>query len=102
MSWLSRNAEISLVIAGDSLSTAITSRSMFPLLRSHTQKIICIQHILIVEALLTLTLPWALRLAQRFPVLLRIPVRLIGIGFRPGQERTREVRVPVDTSAAAD
>lgn len=49
-----------------------------------------------------LSLPWVLRLSQRFPVLRRIPARLIGIGFRPEHVRTPEVRLPVDTSIAAD
>jgi 2-polyprenyl-6-methoxyphenol hydroxylase-like FAD-dependent oxidoreductase len=33
-------------------------------------------------------LPWPLRLAQRFPVLQRIPARLVGIGVRPEHIRT--------------
>jgi 2-polyprenyl-6-methoxyphenol hydroxylase-like FAD-dependent oxidoreductase len=35
-----------------------------------------------------LGLPWPLRLVRRFPVLTRIPARLIGIGFRPEHIRT--------------
>ncbi len=30
-----------------------------------------------------LKLPWALRMLRDFPVLRRIPARLIGMGFRP-------------------
>jgi 2-polyprenyl-6-methoxyphenol hydroxylase-like FAD-dependent oxidoreductase len=32
--------------------------------------------------------PWIVALAQRFPVLQRIPARLIGVGFRPEHVRT--------------
>jgi 2-polyprenyl-6-methoxyphenol hydroxylase-like FAD-dependent oxidoreductase len=35
-----------------------------------------------------LTLPWPFRLMQRWPVLRRIPARLIGMGFRPEHVRT--------------
>lgn len=36
--------------------------------------------------------PWPLRLIARFPILRRIPARLIGIGFRPEHVRTSAVR----------
>jgi hypothetical protein len=35
--------------------------------------------------------PWFLRLFKRFPVLRRIPARLIGIGVRPEHVRTLDV-----------
>jgi 2-polyprenyl-6-methoxyphenol hydroxylase-like FAD-dependent oxidoreductase len=38
------------------------------------------------------SLPWQLRLLKRWPILRRIPARLIGIGFRPEHVRTPEVR----------
>jgi 2-polyprenyl-6-methoxyphenol hydroxylase-like FAD-dependent oxidoreductase len=38
-----------------------------------------------------LSLPWALRLVRRFPILRRIPARFIGIGFRPEHVRTPRV-----------
>ncbi len=38
-----------------------------------------------------LALPWPLRLLRRFPILARIPARLIGIGFRPEHVRTPDV-----------
>ena len=49
-----------------------------------------------------LSLPWPLKLAQRFPVLRRIPARVIGIGFRPEHVNTVAARVAVDSSIAAD
>lgn len=36
--------------------------------------------------------PWPLRLIARFPILRRIPARLIGMGFRPEHVRTSVVR----------
>jgi 2-polyprenyl-6-methoxyphenol hydroxylase-like FAD-dependent oxidoreductase len=36
--------------------------------------------------------PWPLRLIARFPILRRIPARLIGIGFRPEHVQTSAVR----------
>jgi 2-polyprenyl-6-methoxyphenol hydroxylase-like FAD-dependent oxidoreductase len=38
-----------------------------------------------------LALPWPLRLLRRFPVLSRIPARLIGLGFRPEHVKTPDV-----------
>jgi 2-polyprenyl-6-methoxyphenol hydroxylase-like FAD-dependent oxidoreductase len=37
--------------------------------------------------------PWLLRLAQRWPVLQRIPARIVGIGFRPEHIQTPDVTV---------
>jgi 2-polyprenyl-6-methoxyphenol hydroxylase-like FAD-dependent oxidoreductase len=41
-----------------------------------------------------LTLPWQLRLLRRFPILRRIPARLVGIGFRPEHIKTKDVFGP--------
>ena len=38
----------------------------------------------------TVSAPWPLRLFNRFPVLRRLPARLIGMGFRPEHVRTAE------------
>jgi 2-polyprenyl-6-methoxyphenol hydroxylase-like FAD-dependent oxidoreductase len=37
-----------------------------------------------------MTLPWVLKLFQRWPFLRRIPARLIGIGIRPEHVKTRD------------
>jgi 2-polyprenyl-6-methoxyphenol hydroxylase-like FAD-dependent oxidoreductase len=37
-----------------------------------------------------LTLPWPLRLLRRWPVLRRLPARIIGLGFRPEHVQTSE------------
>src|SRR5438874_9730250 len=39
-----------------------------------------------------LTLPWPLKLLRRWPILRRIPARVIGIGFRPEHVKTPEVQ----------
>jgi 2-polyprenyl-6-methoxyphenol hydroxylase-like FAD-dependent oxidoreductase len=38
-----------------------------------------------------LSLPWPLRLVRRFPILSRIPARVIGMGFRPEHIQTPDV-----------
>jgi 2-polyprenyl-6-methoxyphenol hydroxylase-like FAD-dependent oxidoreductase len=38
------------------------------------------------------TLPWPLRLLRRWPILRRIPARVIGMGFRPEHVRSPHVR----------
>src|SRR5437764_14378813 len=38
-----------------------------------------------------LTLPWPLKLFRRWPILRRIPARVIGVGFRPEHVKTPEV-----------
>jgi 2-polyprenyl-6-methoxyphenol hydroxylase-like FAD-dependent oxidoreductase len=45
-----------------------------------------------------LTLAWPLKLLKRFPVLRRIPARLIGMGFRPEHVRTPEFAQTVQKS----
>jgi 2-polyprenyl-6-methoxyphenol hydroxylase-like FAD-dependent oxidoreductase len=44
------------------------------------------------------SLPWSLRLLRRFPVLRRIPARLIGMGFRPEHVRLPDMFAPTEIS----
>ncbi|MGD0513322.1 MAG: hypothetical protein ABSA29_08485, partial [Terriglobales bacterium] len=37
----------------------------------------------------TLSAPWVLKLLQRWPILRRIPARVLGLGFRPEHVRAR-------------
>jgi len=39
-----------------------------------------------------LTLPWPLKLLRRWPLLRRLPARVVGIGFRPEHVKTPDVR----------
>jgi 2-polyprenyl-6-methoxyphenol hydroxylase-like FAD-dependent oxidoreductase len=45
--------------------------------------------------------PWALNLMRRFPILRRIPARIIGIGFRPEHVRTPQLAIPADRPVPA-
>ncbi|QEL17922.1 FAD-dependent oxidoreductase [Limnoglobus roseus] len=40
----------------------------------------------------SLTQPWPVRLLRRFPILRRIPARLVGVGVRPEHVHTKEYR----------
>jgi 2-polyprenyl-6-methoxyphenol hydroxylase-like FAD-dependent oxidoreductase len=42
-----------------------------------------------------LALPWPLRLLRHWPILRRIPARLVGVGFRPEHVKTPDVRSAV-------
>jgi 2-polyprenyl-6-methoxyphenol hydroxylase-like FAD-dependent oxidoreductase len=48
-----------------------------------------------------LTLPWILKLLRRWPILRRIPARLIGVGFRPEHVRTPEASASTSVDAAS-
>jgi 2-polyprenyl-6-methoxyphenol hydroxylase-like FAD-dependent oxidoreductase len=69
---------------------AVQRRRQFP--TRATQRLqIAIQNRVIRRVLSSsqaLTLPWPLRLLQRWPVLRRIPARVIGMGFRPEHVHT--------------
>jgi hypothetical protein len=39
-----------------------------------------------------LSLPWPFRLLRAWPILRRIPARVLGVGFRPEHVRTPELR----------
>jgi 2-polyprenyl-6-methoxyphenol hydroxylase-like FAD-dependent oxidoreductase len=82
----------------------VQKRRMFP--TRATQKMqIAAQNAIVKRILETkgpLAMPWQIKLMQRFPVLQRIPARLIGVGFRPEHVHTREYSGAVDTAAAAD
>jgi 2-polyprenyl-6-methoxyphenol hydroxylase-like FAD-dependent oxidoreductase len=62
--------------ATQALQVMIQNRVIDPMLRSGT----------------TPKVPAAVQLAQRWPLLQRIPARVIGMGFRPEHVRTSEAR----------
>ena len=41
-----------------------------------------------------LSLPWPLKMLRRWPILRRIPARIVGVGFRPEHVRTPEMHRP--------
>jgi 2-polyprenyl-6-methoxyphenol hydroxylase-like FAD-dependent oxidoreductase len=71
---------------------AVQRRREFP--TRATQKLqVAIQNKVIRRVLSSsrpLSVPWVLKLMQKWPALRRIPARVIGIGFRPEHIRTRE------------
>src|SRR5262249_24664429 len=48
-----------------------------------------------------ITAPWTVKLFNRFPVLRRIPARIVGIGIRPEHVHSRERENPVGRRAKA-
>ncbi len=80
---------------------AVEQRRLLPVKLTQAMQL-TIQKRIISRVLMTkekLTLPWPFRLFRMFPVLRRIPARIIGVGFRPEHVRTPEV--PVVTSRRA-
>jgi 2-polyprenyl-6-methoxyphenol hydroxylase-like FAD-dependent oxidoreductase len=64
---------------------AVERRRTFPTLATQRMQLVIqnnvIKHVL--GSTKPLSLPWPLKLLRRFPVLRRIPARVIGVGFRP-------------------
>jgi len=78
---------------GESDLESVQRRRAFP--TDATQKLqIAVQNRVIRRVLggsTPLKLPFVMRLLRRFPVLRRLPARVIGMGFRPEHIRTRDV-----------
>jgi 2-polyprenyl-6-methoxyphenol hydroxylase-like FAD-dependent oxidoreductase len=76
--------------ASDDALDAVQQRRDFP--TRATQRLqLLVQNRVVRRVLGTtapLTLPWPLKLPQRFPLLRRIPARMIGMGFRPERIQT--------------
>jgi 2-polyprenyl-6-methoxyphenol hydroxylase-like FAD-dependent oxidoreductase len=76
----------------DSDLQAVQRRRMFP--TRATQRLqVFLQDNVILRVLSTnkpLSLPWPLKLLRRFPVLRRIPARVVGVGFRPEHVKRTE------------
>jgi 2-polyprenyl-6-methoxyphenol hydroxylase-like FAD-dependent oxidoreductase len=71
---------------------AVQRRRMFPTRATQRLQVAVQNRILsrVLAARAPLALPWPVRLLTRFPVLQRIPARVIGMGFRPEHVRTPE------------
>jgi 2-polyprenyl-6-methoxyphenol hydroxylase-like FAD-dependent oxidoreductase len=71
---------------------AVQRRRTFP--TRATQKLQLLVHERIIRRILSsdrpLSVPWLIRLMQRWPVLRRIPARIVGVGFRPEHIHTPE------------
>ena len=83
---------------------AVQRRRMFPTRATQWFQIAAQNNVIkrVLESTKPMSMPWPLKLARRFPILRRIPARVIGMGFRPEHVRTPEARSSVDTPVAAD
>jgi 2-polyprenyl-6-methoxyphenol hydroxylase-like FAD-dependent oxidoreductase len=73
---------------------AVQKRRMFPT-RATQGLQVAVQNNVIKKVLgsqKSLQLPWQFKLLRRWPILRRIPARLMGVGFRPEHIRTPEVQ----------
>ncbi len=68
----------------------VQRRRMFPTRVTQRVQVLIQDRILgrILGSRKQLSLPWLLKLLQRFPILRRIPARLVGVGVRPEHVRT--------------
>jgi 2-polyprenyl-6-methoxyphenol hydroxylase-like FAD-dependent oxidoreductase len=65
---------------------AVQGRREFPVRTTQRMQVLIQNHIIrrvLEHAAPMAKLPWPLRLLQRFPILQRIPARVVGMGFRP-------------------
>jgi 2-polyprenyl-6-methoxyphenol hydroxylase-like FAD-dependent oxidoreductase len=85
-------AKLAAGILTDEDVQSVQRRRQFP--TRATQKLQVLAQNSLVKPMLgrtrPLTVPWVLKLAQRWPALRRIPARLIGVGFRPEHVHTPE------------
>jgi 2-polyprenyl-6-methoxyphenol hydroxylase-like FAD-dependent oxidoreductase len=79
--------------ADDHLLSAIQKRREFPTRATQRMQIL-IQNNVIKRVLRSsrIRAPWLLKLVDRWPLLQRIPARLVGIGFRPERIKTPDTR----------
>jgi 2-polyprenyl-6-methoxyphenol hydroxylase-like FAD-dependent oxidoreductase len=88
---------------GDELLRAVQQRRQFP--TRMTQWIQVLAHKNVFAPVLSNQVrqpPLVFRLLQRFPVLRRIPARVVGLGFRPEHVRTREKRAGAAATSESD
>jgi 2-polyprenyl-6-methoxyphenol hydroxylase-like FAD-dependent oxidoreductase len=81
--------------AQDDKLAAVQKRREFPT-RATQRMQIAIQNNVIKRVLgsTDIQVPWILKLADRWPLLQRIPARIVGLGFRPEHIHTPGVRAP--------
>lgn len=83
-------------IPSDSELQAVQQRRTFPTRATQAVQV-AVQNSVIRRVLGSskpLRLPWLLTLLRRWPILRRIPARLVGVGFRPEHVKTPDVRRP--------
>ncbi len=84
-------------LAADNLNdhdlVAVQRRREFPTRATQRLQVIVQNRVIgrVLASSRPLTVPWELRLLQRWPVLRRIPARVVGMGFRPEHVHTSQV-----------
>ena len=73
---------------------AVQQRRNFPTRATQRLQIVIQNNVIrrVLGSAKPLTLPWPLKLLRRWPILRRIPARIIGVGFRPEHVKTPQVR----------
>src|SRR5947199_2276217 len=73
---------------------AVQQRRNFPTRATQRLQIVIQNNVIrrVLGSAKPLTLPWPLKLHRRWPILRRIPARIIGVGFRPEHVKTPQVR----------
>jgi 2-polyprenyl-6-methoxyphenol hydroxylase-like FAD-dependent oxidoreductase len=74
---------------------AVQERRKFPTRATQAVQIAVQNNIIrrVFEGRKKLSLPWPLKMLRAFPMLRRIPARIVGVGFRPEHVRTPEIPV---------
>ena len=72
---------------------AVERRRRFPTWATQRLQLLVQSRVIkrVLESDKPLVVPWALRLFSTFPILRRIPARLVGVGFRPEHVKTPEL-----------
>jgi 2-polyprenyl-6-methoxyphenol hydroxylase-like FAD-dependent oxidoreductase len=80
---------------GDDDLAAVERRRTLPTRLTQAMQVLVQERVIdrVLESEKPITAPWPLRLFNSFPLLARIPARLIGMGFRPEHVRTRPAAV---------
>jgi 2-polyprenyl-6-methoxyphenol hydroxylase-like FAD-dependent oxidoreductase len=80
-------------IIGEEDLAAVQSRRTFPTRATQALQVFVQERILkrVLASRSKLEPPWLLRLVDRYPLLQRIPARVVGLGFRPEHIRTPDV-----------
>src|SRR5207245_9030769 len=74
---------------------AVQQRRNFPTRATQRLQIVIQNNVIrrVLGSAKPLTLPWPLKLLRRWPILRRIPARVIGVGFRSEHVKTPQVRL---------
>jgi 2-polyprenyl-6-methoxyphenol hydroxylase-like FAD-dependent oxidoreductase len=81
---------------------AVQSRRMFPTRATQAMQVFVQKRVIrnVLGASQPLSVPWQLKLVDRWPWLQRIPARIVGVGFRPEHIGSKLRKVPASRAAA--